>query len=88
MANIAPDGWTLAVRAKTTEETLSEHQQVISPVSQRRHLKNEHVDPVVEILAESSVNDRLLEIDMRGRKQPEINRDRCACTQPGDEPVL
>ena len=31
---------------------------------------------------------RLLEIDVRGRKQTKINGNRCACTEPRDKPVL
>ena len=64
------------LRLVAIEEEPRELRQILDPIAQRRHADRDHVDPVVEILAEPSFLDRLLEIDVGRRDQPEVGLDR------------
>jgi hypothetical protein len=57
----------LCVRENVSRKWSAQQQQVVFRFAQRRHEDREHVQPVVQILAERSVGDRLLEVLVGGR---------------------
>ena len=70
------------------EEEPRELRQVLDPVAQRRHPDRDDVDPVVEVLAERPFLDRLLEVDVGRRDQPEVGLDRLGAADALDLPLL
>ena len=50
--------------------------------SQRRQLDPDHVEPVVEILAELSARNAILKILVRSRDHPDIDANRCLAADP------
>src|SRR5262249_9182803 len=57
-------------------EEFGELRDVLRALAQRRQLDGDHVDPVVEVLPEPALLDRLLEVEIRGRNEPEFRFDR------------
>ena len=63
----------LAVGARgLLEKMIGEQQQIGLPLAQRRNEDREHVEPVVQILAERAVGDRLLEVLVGRGDQPHV----------------
>ena len=70
------------------QKELGQLRDVVGPLAQRRHLDRDDVDPVVEILAESSFLHRLLEVDVGGGDQAELGLDRLGAADPLDLALL
>ena len=64
------------LHAVALEEQPRQLRQIFDPIAQRRHPDRDDVDAVEEVLAESSLLDRLLEVDVGGDDQPEVGADR------------
>ncbi len=64
------------------DEMMDERGNVVRPLAQRRHLYGKDIQPVIEIAAEQSIGDHLLEIAVRGRDQPHVNPLRARAPQP------
>ena len=47
---------------------------LLAPLAQRRHVNPDHAEPVVEILAELSLGDPLLEIGVGRREHAHVDR--------------
>ena len=58
------------------EEEPRQLRQILDAIAQRRHPDRDHVEPVVQVLAEPPFLDRLLEIDVGGGDESEIRLDR------------
>ena len=73
----------LAVLARELlDEVVGQQQDVGLALAQRRHEDREHVQPVVEILAELAGGDRLLQILVGGGDQADVGADRLGAAQP------
>ena len=69
--NVLPELHVVAAQEETRQLG-----QVLDAVAQRRHPQRDDVQAVVEVLAERSLLDRLLQVDVGGRNQPEVGLDR------------
>ena len=69
-------------RDELLEEVVGQQQDVGLALAQRRHEDREHVQPVVEILAELAGGDRLLEILVGGGDQADVGADGLGAAQP------
>ncbi len=58
------------------------------PRAQRRLVNAQHAQPVIEIRAEAPGLDRAVEIDVRGRDDPHVHRDRFLPAEPLDLALL
>jgi hypothetical protein len=58
------------------------------PLPQRRERNLDHPDPVVEVLAEPLLPDRPLEVGVRRRDDPHVDRDPPPAAEPLDLPFL
>ena len=72
----------LCVRENALEEVIGEQQQVGLPLAQRRHEDREHVQPVVQILAERPVLNRLLEILVGRGDEAHVRLQRLGAAEP------
>ena len=77
----ALDDLTVLVR-ELLEEVIGEQQQVGFALAERRHEDGEHVEPIVEVLAEGILRDGLLEILVRRGEQAHVGLDRFGAAQP------
>jgi len=50
--------------------------------AQRRHVELHHLEPVVEVLAESTVLHALLQVAVRGRHDPNVDLQRFIAADP------
>ncbi len=62
-------------------------QNVFRPLAQGRHDDADHVEPIVEVLAETSLGNEFFEVLVRGGDHPHVDLDRL---RPADrlEPAL
>ena len=67
---------------KLVDEMMDERGNIVRPFAQRRHLDGKDIQPVVEIAAEQSIGDHLLEIAVRRRDQPHVNPLSACAPQP------
>ena len=70
------------------EEVIGEQQDVRLALAQRRHEDREHVQPVVEILAEFAGGNRFLQILVGGRDQADVGADRLGAAEPFEFALL
>ena len=70
------------------EEVVGQEQDVGLPLAQRRHEDREHVQPVVEVLAELARRNGLLEVLVGGGHQPDVGADRLGAAQALELPLL
>ena len=70
------------------DKAAREHLQILAPLTQRRHLDVNHVEPIEQIFAKSSPLDCVFEIRIRQSEQPRVNFDRLAPAQPFELAVL
>ena len=70
----ALDALAVLVR-ELLEEVVGQQQEVGLPIAQRRHEDREHVQPVVQVLAERAVRERLLHVLVRRRDEPDVHLD-------------
>ena len=64
------------------QEVVGEQQDVGLALAQRRHEDREHVQAIVEILAEIAGGDGLFEVLVGGGDEPHVRRDRLGAAQP------
>jgi hypothetical protein len=74
--------------AKLLQEVFGKHQQIIPTLAKRRNIQDEHIDSIVQILAEPTVADRLLEVDIRCSEQTKIDWHGGGGPEPGHVPIL
>ena len=70
------------------EEKPGELRQILEPVAERRHPDRDDVDPVIQVLPEPPVLDRLLQIDVGRDDQAEVGLDWLGSADPLDFPLL
>src|SRR5215471_51277 len=70
------------------DEGLDEDRDVLSPLAQRWQRNGQHVDPVVEILAERLVPHRLRGIAVGRRDDPHVDLDLRLAADPADHAIL
>ena len=70
------------------QEVVREQRQVVQPFPQRRNRQGDDLQPVVEIFPERALRDRLLQVAVRRREQPEVHVDVAAAADPHDLPLL
>ena len=58
------------------EEEARQLGEILEPIAQRRHPDRDHVEPVVQVLAEPAVLDRLVEIDVGRGNEAQVRLDR------------
>src|SRR6266498_2153610 len=58
------------------EEVLDERRDVLLAIAERRHVDVDHVEPVVEVVAELRLLDLLLQILVRRDDDPDVHLDR------------
>ena len=56
----------------TVNKALGEHRDIGYPITQRRHLDWEHIEPIVQIHAEFALVHQMLQILVRRRDNPHI----------------
>ena len=61
---------------------IGEQQEIGFPLPQRRHEDREHVQPVVEVLAERAVLDRLLEVLVGGGDEAHVGFQGLGAAEP------
>ena len=54
-----------------------EQRDVLSAISQRRHLDREHTEPVIEIRSKAAVAYLLAQVTVRGRNDADIDLAQC-----------
>ena len=81
--NIAGKGFIIIVKVIVTE-----HRDILAPVTKRRNLDLHNIQPVEQILPELPRLDRLLEISVRRRNDPNINRRVLQRADPLKFPVI
>ena len=59
-----------------SHEVLDEHQDVVSPLSQRRHLDGEHVEAIKEVLAKASIGHSGGQVTVGRRDHSNVDFDR------------
>ncbi len=74
--------WTSRLFRKLRREVLSQHWNVIRPLAQWRKSQWNHVEPVVQIRAETSLFHHLLKRHVGGGDDSDIHRDRSRVAQP------
>ena len=62
----------VAVAAHGLDEVLDQERQILETLAQRRHLDRKHVEAVEQVLAERALEDRVLEVAMRGRDDAHV----------------
>ena len=67
---------------------LRQRRDVLGLVAQRGHRDGDHVDPIVEVLAELPLLDQLLEILVRRRDHADVHGDLFRAADPPDLPLL
>ena len=67
---------------------LDEQGDVLGPVAQRRHADADDVDPVVEVLAELALLNRLRRVDICRGDQPHVHRLFLLPAEPADCSLL
>src|SRR5262245_21898434 len=70
------------------QEMVDEEGDRVLALAQRRERDRHHVEPVVEVLAEAPVGDRLLEVAVRGRDDPGVDAHVALAAEPRELPVL
>src|SRR5262249_52413502 len=76
-----PSGRTSQATTNLLQERLTQWQDVVATVPQRRQPDREHVEPVVKILAKLSVGDGLLQIAVGGGHDPRVSAQRSCATE-------
>ena len=71
----------LCVRENDLEKVIGQQQQVGLPLAQRRHEDREHVQPVVEVLAERAFRDGLLEVLVGRGDQAHVRLQRLSAAE-------
>ena len=64
------------------QERLAQRQDVVTPVTQRWQPDREHIEAVIEVLAELSVRNGSLQITVRGGDHPGVRAQHPGATQP------
>ena len=57
------------------KKILGEHRDVLPALSQRRHADREHIEPVIEVFAKSLLHHHAFEVAVRGRNDPDVDRN-------------
>jgi alpha-D-ribose 1-methylphosphonate 5-triphosphate synthase subunit PhnL len=55
------------------EKVLRQQRNVLAPLAQRRQLRRDHVEAVVQVLAELAAGDRLLQVAVGGRDDAHVD---------------
>ena len=79
---------TEPLRPEAREEVLGEERNVVEALAQRWHLDVDHAEPVVEVLAERAVLDRLLEAAVGRRDHARVDAQRGRAADRLDLAVL
>src|SRR5262249_53864984 len=83
-----PTGRTTDAAADVGEERFAERQDVLAPLAQRRQSDREHIEAIVEILAELPVGDRLRQIAVGGGDDPRVGPQPARAAEPLKLPLL
>ena len=67
---------------KLLEEVIGQQQHVRLPVAQRRHEDREDIEPVIEVLAEGPLRDRLLHVLVGRRDDADVDADGFGAAEP------
>ena len=70
------------------QEVLGQQRDVLPAIAQRRQLDGEHVQPVIQVLAQLARLDRLHRVDVGCGNHPHIHRLLLAAAQPPERPLL
>lgn len=70
------------------DENLHQLRQIFAPRTQRRNLQRKHVEPIVQVFAESSVGHHLLKLAVGRCDDPGIDGDRLGSAYAVKLPLL
>src|SRR5580698_11209911 len=74
--------------ATPMQEKVNKGWDILMPLAQWRQRNGHHVQPVVQVLAETPLADGLLQVSRRCSDKPEIHPDRNVATQPLNRSLL
>src|SRR5690606_14502844 len=83
-----PSDRRVLLGAVAVDEEVGELEHVVPAIAERGDLDLEHIEPIVEVLAEPARGDRSLEIGVRGREHPNIAAQRLAAADPLEAALL
>ena len=69
------------------QEVIDERRQILAPLAQRRQLDRDHVDAVVEVLAEPPLPHEGLQIPVGRREEPHVHLDRAGSRRRARTPA-
>ena len=71
-----PDARLAAFLLAPLEEVIEQQRNLLAPLAQRRNRQLHDVEAVVQVIAEPSLRDQLVEIGVGGRHDPHVDGDR------------
>src|SRR5262249_10687292 len=74
--------------AVALNEVFDQHQDVFPPLSERRHLDREYIEPIEQVRAEAPICHRRFQVTIRGGDDADVDVDRLPSPPPLESPLL
>ena len=85
---LGPVAFAFILAGITVQKIIGQQQDIISPFAEWRDMQLDRIDPVQQILPESSFLYHRMDVHIRGRDQPDIDRHGTGSTQTENLPFL
>src|SRR5262249_55708071 len=68
-----PGGWLSELDRVAREEMLRDERDVVAALAERRHAQREHLEPIIEVLAEATLRELILHVPVRRRDDAHVD---------------